>query len=52
MVVSAEERVERAGEDVVVRDRRRQRGQGASLGGNRERRMPVTVRWSPHESSP
>ena len=29
-----------------------QRGQGASLRGNRERRMPVTVRWSPHVMRP
>ena len=29
-----------------------QRGQDVSLGGNRERRMPVTVRWSPHVTRP
>ena len=29
-----------------------QRGQDVSLGGNRERRMPVTVRWSPHVMRP
>ena len=52
MVVGAKERVERARKNVVARGGQETEGAGRVPGGNRERRMPVTVRWSPHVRSP